>query len=378
MLLTTKFKQQKKRGTKQHGGFAFLIHARSIEDFYRRYPYLRYIPNRVLEWSTRFWPPVLVSDVTGLCSQIDGKDIPGWIIGIPMTAKQMMENRTLALKKITEAVLFSAHYGVKIIGLGALTASLTRGGLDIVEEVNRNDIYLTTGHSYTTVIVTENVLTLAKIMRIPLSKLQLGVVGAAGSVGSNSARRLVRLGVYNLLLVDLERKNGELKKLVESLHDLTPGLKIQVSYHVRDIRKSDIIIAATNAPEVVIGVGDLKAGAAIVDDAQPSDIHPDVFKFRHDVLVVEGGVTHTPGIRSNFDFGLHHTEDNFCCMAEAMILAANDIKENFSLGRVEEKKIEMIKKMGDDMGFRIAEFQNFQKTFTYKEILSFSMAHKPV
>lgn len=364
--------------TKQRNGFAFIVHARTVEDFYRRYPYLRYVPKKLLEQSMRFWPPVVVTRVTGLHSQKTEKEIPGWIIGVPMTAEQMMKNRSLAIRKIKYAIMLAARYGAWIVGLGALTSSLTRGGLDVVEEANQSGVYITTGHSYTTVIVTENILALARLMGLPLDKLRLAVVGAAGSVGSNSIKLLVQLGVRKVLLVDLERKNDEMIALEQFIRQTYPydKLDIEISHRVREIRKSDLIIAATNAPGVVIGVEDLKAGAAIVDDAQPSDVHPDVFQYRPDVLVVEGGVTHTPGVRSNFDFGLYHTEDNFCCMAEAMILAANDIRQNFSLGRIEKQKIDFIKELGDSMGFRLAEFQNFKKVFTKEEIKSFCLAHK--
>lgn len=47
--------------------------------------------------------PMVVSKITGLKSQIDGKEINGWLIGVPMTAKQMIENRDLAKNGIKAA-----------------------------------------------------------------------------------------------------------------------------------------------------------------------------------------------------------------------------------------------------------------------------------
>ena len=41
------------------------------------------------------------------------------------------------------------------------------------------------------------------------------------------------------------------------------------------IKEAEFIITATNAPEAVVTSEDLKSGAVIIDDAQPSDVSPE-------------------------------------------------------------------------------------------------------
>ena len=80
-----------------------------------------------------FWP-VTASHINGVTNKKTGEKVTGIIISIPMTASQMLTNRTQALKQIKKAVRLAKNVGATHIGLGALTASLARGGLDLVDE----------------------------------------------------------------------------------------------------------------------------------------------------------------------------------------------------------------------------------------------------
>ena len=96
----------------------------------------------------------------------------------------------------------------------------------------------------------------------------------------------------------------------------------------------------------------------MLDDAQPSDVDPEVL-IRDDVLVVNAGVVHTPDIRSHFNFGLADARDNFCCMAEVLILAAQEWQDHFVIGRgADLKLVDYIAELAKDTNFRLAEAQN--------------------
>lgn len=56
------------------------------------------------------------------------------MIGVPLTPKQMTENRNLAKKRILQAVKLAEKKGVTIIGLGGLIASVTEGGTYILKK----------------------------------------------------------------------------------------------------------------------------------------------------------------------------------------------------------------------------------------------------
>jgi fatty aldehyde-generating acyl-ACP reductase len=95
----------------------FLVHSRNILDLKRKYRVLNFLPNRVVEFIAMNLPPIVVSRITGL-KRHDGVDIDGYIIGVTMTARQMMEDREKALKKIIQACKYAERKGVELIGLG--------------------------------------------------------------------------------------------------------------------------------------------------------------------------------------------------------------------------------------------------------------------
>ncbi len=347
-----------------HYKFAFIVHPRSRSDIERKFLFFKYVPNIFANIFTKYFWPITLSKVTGLKSVVSGKEIEGYVISILLTAHQMVENRSLALKRIIQACVLAKKKGVNIVGLGGLISSFSKGGLDLVDKV---DINITTGHAYTSYNVTQNVFTLVKYMNLDKNQVYIGVVGAAGSVGSTSAKLIAREGFVNLILIDLERKKNYFDNLVAEIIKLNPQAKINLSHQIRDIKKCDIIIAATNAPEALIKSDDLKWGAIVVDDAQPSDVHPEVFA-RKDVLVIEAGVTYTPQIDNNFNFGLKNKRDNFCCLAEIFILAANEWNEHYVINRATLDLVDNIADLGKKLNFKIGEFQNFRELISEEKL----------
>lgn len=344
--------------------FAFIVHPRSRYDVERKYPLFKYVPNSFADLFTRYFWPVTLSKMTGLKSLIDGKEIEGYVISILPTAHQMVEDRQLALKRITQACVLAEKKGVNIVGLGGLTSSFSKGGLDLVDKVGVN---VTTGHAYTSYNVTENVFELVRQMNLDKTKICVGIVGAAGSIGSTSAKLIARQGYKNFILVDLERKKHHFADLVKEMKELNHEINITTSHQIGDIKACDVIVAATNAPEALIRANDLKWGAIIVDDAQPSDVHEDVF-LRKDVLIVEAGVTYTPNITNNFNFGLKKRQDNFCCLAEVFILAANEWNEHYVINRASLSLVDEIAGLGKKLNFKIADFQNFRESISEEKI----------
>jgi hypothetical protein len=57
------------------GGFAFLVHPRDFSDVFRKYPFLRRLPPRLLQGILRHLWPVVLSEITGLRSR-EGRG--GW------------------------------------------------------------------------------------------------------------------------------------------------------------------------------------------------------------------------------------------------------------------------------------------------------------
>jgi len=345
-------------------GFAFLVHPRDIADVSRKYPIFRYFPEAFTSAFTRMFWPVVLSEVTGLKSESDGRDIPGWVITIPLTPHQMIENRQLAVKRIIQAAKLAHKMGTRIVGLGALTSSISKGGLDLIGKVSVN---ITTGHAYTAYNVTRYLFELAEKFKLDKKKVLVAIVGASGSVGSMSAKLLAREGYNNILLIDLPRKTHHFEEITAEMKKLNLDVKVGTSHQIRSIKNADLIIAATNAPEALIREDDLKPGAIIVDDAQPSDVSPEVLD-RDDVLAIEAGVVHTPGIKNNFNFELKEREDNFCCMAELLLLAHKEWGENYVINRATLEHVDEMSKEGIKLGFRPSKLQNFKELISNAKI----------
>ncbi len=328
--------------------FAFLVHPRDKNDVFLKFPFLKYSPQWLLIIIERYLPPVMISSITGL-EDYKGKCIDGYIISIPMTAPRMLEERDRALKQIRKAVRFARSKGVKMVGLGALTSSLTYGGKKLIDI---EDVSITTGHAYTGYNVTRYIFDIVEKNNIDLSKVTVGIVGAAGSIGGISAKILARAGVGRLLLVDLDRKLDTVQTLADELMCET-----QVTDDLNMLQDTQFIIAATNAPGALIESKHVLPGTIIVDDAQPSDVAGGVFA-RDDVVVLEAGAVHTPGIKSNFNIGLYGREINYCCMAELLTLASVYRDGHYVTGFPTLEYVDEMQELGERLGFTLAPYQN--------------------
>jgi len=334
--------------------FGFLVHPRGLKDFLLKFPFLRFLPRSVLLFLTKRLPPVVVSRIIGL-KNTEGKVVRGEIIAITMTAKQMIEDREAAVQAIIKAVRFARSRNVGIIGLGALTASLTYGGKRISDTVS--GIGITTGHAYTVKTVGEYVLRAIEENNLPKEKVLVAVVGAAGSIGAGVSKMLARSGVCHFHLIELEHKLDRLSDTLEALGKHRE-VSVEVDHRVQSIKDADIIVAATNAPEAVIRSDDLKPGAIVVNDAQPSDIDPTIIDERDDVLIIEGGVVSTPEVSCNFPLGLVDKHDTFCCLGEVLVLARQGHFKDYSLGTLKDEDVADITKRGEGFAITLARLQN--------------------
>lgn len=359
-LLRSKFFFKKNEGY----SFAFLVHSRSYRDIYRKYSFFKFLPKSFGLWVMENLWPITLSRVTGLKNIQDQSEVTGYVLGITMTAEQMMNNRPKALRKIRDAVHLARGKGVVLVGLGGLTSSLSGGGHELLDIHNIN---VTTGHAYTAYNVTETLFKVATIFNAAKDQVVVAIVGAAGSVGSLSAEIIVRAGYRHIVLIDLERKLGLVREKRDAFHALNPDVQITITSDITEVKKCDFVVTATNTTEALITPQLVHPGMVIVDDAQPSDIHPDVLKIG-DVLVLEAGVVHTPGIQSNFNYGLKNRTDNFCCMAELLILASHSWNNHYVVRRATLAHVDEVSEWGKALGFTVASFQNFQESITAEKL----------
>ncbi len=360
-IYKSKFFFKSKKNTNY--SFAFLVHSRGYRDILRKYPFFKFIPKSVGLWIMENLWPITLSRVTGLKNTKDGSEVKGYVLGITMTAQQMMQNRPKALKKIRQALHLARGKGVALVGLGGLTSSLSGGGHELLDIKGIN---ITTGHAYTAYNVCETLFKVVCEFDVPKEKLTIAVVGAAGSVGALCVEILARAGYRHLILIDLERKHTYIQEYLATLKVVNPSVVFKITSEISSVTGADMVITATNAPEALITPELVHDGMVIVDDAQPSDIHPDVLKIEN-VLVLEAGVVHTPGVHSNFNYGLKNRTDNFCCMAELLILASHSWNNHYVVRRASLAHVDEISQWGKGLDFKVAAFQNFQESITHEK-----------
>lgn len=346
------------------GKFAFIIHPIELSDIYRKFGFLRYFPQKIVEALIKRMSPFKVSEITGIKSPYG--ETKGWFVTCPLTSRQMVElPLDFVLNKIIQAGKVGQELGADIIGLGAMTSVVGDAGITIAKNL---EAAVTTGNSYTVATALEGTKKAAQLMDIDLEKAEVLVVGATGSIGSAAARILARECRYLTLLARDERKLDYLARQIMK----ESGLAVRCTSNIkRAVPSADIIIAVTGSAEAVIKGEDLKPGAVVCDVARPRDVSKAVAEKRKDVLVIEGGVVQVPGpVNFNFDFGFP-PGTSYACMAETMILALEDRFENFSLGRdIRVSQIDTISQLAEKHAFKLAGFRSFERAISEEEILA--------
>ena len=335
--------------------FAFMMHALDTGDIARKYKIARYLPDRLIEALLLRMSPRHISDITGVRS-ITGAETEGWFVGCMLTSRQFMElDERVIVRKIVETAQFAQEMGADIIGLGAFTAVVGNGGVDLAHEV---DIAVTTGNSYTVATAVEGSLKAAAMMDVDLAEATATILGASGSIGRVCAH-LLREHVGRLVLAARTRET--LEQVAAELGEGSADVEISTDIESA-VRQADLIVAVTSSVDVIIEPEMLKPGAIVCDVSRPRDVSVRVAEERDDVLVIEGGAVAPPGdVNFNFNFGFPPGLA-YACMAETMILALEERIENYSLGKeLELAKVREISELAIKHGFKLAGFRSFER-----------------
>ena len=306
--------------------------------------------SKAFEWL----PPFKCSDIVGLKSP-NGVETDGALIYCPLLPHQMVSNNgEVALKRTIEAVKVAESLGVKIVGLGAYAAQIGRKGVLVAEAVQ---VPVTTGTSYTIGTAIRGIEAACHAVGVKLNQMNVGIVGATGSIGSTCAELLA--GKVRTLVV-MARNQARLDNLAGMLREKAPSLKITSTTELDWlIANSDVIITATNTPMALVDARSLRPGTIVCDVSRPRNVSSESVDETHgSVLVFDGGIVEPPGdVNFDFYFGLPPGL-TYACMAETMILALAGRFEGYSVGgNMSSSKVEEISKMGEALGFRLAELR---------------------
>ena len=385
--------------------FAFLLHPTEAASFADFDPSLRRLSPETLDAvigrTGGLMEPFLMS--TARVRSRTGESIVGDFIAIPRTAAQLLDlPKADAVHEVRKALHLAKQRGAQMVGLGAFTSVVTRGGRALADE----GLPLTSGNSFTAVASADAIELALRMRGDSLDNgLHLSVIGATGSIGRALAMLLAgRVGRISLignprgdeeivasrLQTVAEDICQEMAKQLERGERFAPGsLGWRLKHEApssrrthkalqsavarwrrlgllqchrdakRAVQSSDIVVAATNAVDAIVPHHAFKRGALVCDLAQPRNISRETAARRPDVQVIDGGVIAAPGRPRLGGFGLGEGE-MFACMAETMLLTLAGEQRHASLGPdLKPTMLRFLRDSAEEHGFEVAQLKSF-------------------
>ena len=349
--------------------FAFVIHPLNVGFIHKSpmFGWTRYLPDKLVEATAAYMPPMYLSRITGGQSPTTGQQIEGYLYTLAATPRQMMDHgERFTYDRLNKAAKMAERKGARIMGLGAFTSVVGDAGITVAHE---SDIAITSGNSLTVAMTLEAAKRAVILMgATDLTKGKVMIVGATGSIASVCSR-LIAQAIGNVVLVSIEpEKLIELKRTIQKE---TPGCEVTIATKAGDlISDCDLIITATSAfGQRVIDLTRCKPGAVICDVARPADINPAEAALRPDVLVIESGEVLIPGdIDFGYDIGLP-PKTSYACLAETALLAMEGRFEDYTLGRnITMERVKEIYKLSLKHDFKLAGLRFGEEYITDADI----------
>lgn len=331
--------------------FVILGHFMNQNDMKNAFPLGKYIPVAVLEFITAILPPQFSYRVVGKVRY--NSETYGWILGLSLTAKQMISLPKEAVRrKILAAVLYSQEkLDADILMLGALTSPLTSAGKWLTDNP-KVQISVTTGNTYTAAISIEAITKIASLMNLDMGKLTIGIIGAAGVIGEAITHYFIEKK-YRLLLI--EKNRDKFDRLMPFLNPNTSEL----SCNVEDVIKADIVIVATANAGILVKPEMLKHRAVVLDISQPPALDPITLKQRPDVLCIDGGRIDWSNVDTDMNLGLPENT-GFACMTEVILQSLENHRRNY-VGSVGSDHMTETLAWAKKWGFKLAPFTSFNQ-----------------
>lgn len=342
--------------------FAFLIHPRQAADVGRRIGKVIGIGEKLgmtltPQWAERIFPKLNGRMGFSICSKFNVFNrfnrVEGYIIGIALTAKQMLNlPNTYVRRRILDAVLFAQNeLGVEGIGLGAYTSSLTTNG-QWLARYRDIKIWITHGDSYSSALAIDGIKKIAELRNLDLKSAKVAIVGAYGLIGSAISRMLIR-ECDNLLLV-----GRKISKFGPLLRKEDFG-KVTLSEDINDVHTADLIVTATTSNGSLLNAGILKSGVIVYDVSQPYNLSPQVCEKRNDIIRVDGSLACIDGIDLSFEMGPPKGV-TFGCLTETIMQCLMNDKSHH-VGEINMEHLQTTRRWAEEIGFGLAPFTNFGK-----------------
>lgn len=280
----------------------------------------------------------------------------GYALAIRYSPIEMMNLPKERIRKsILNASIFAQeNLGVDVLQLGALTTSVTNGGLWLLDKKGY-DGYLNHGDSYTAAVTCQSVEKILNELSIDPLNLNLAVVGSYGIIGEAVSKILVSKFKFSKLIGRRSEKLKELSKNITGNFETSLEL---------DTKSSDVIITATNHPTALLNENHLKKNAIVIDVSQPPNLSSNVCKKRPDVIRIDGGYVDFPK-SSHISLPGMPKGKMFSCIVEVIMQAMENEKKNH-LGSIDLNHLKKTIEWGKKYDFRLKELTNFGEVLKYE------------
>jgi len=279
--------------------------------------------------------------------ELNVRGTKGYITGLILTARQVMElPRDVVRKYILDATVFLQNtFDVDIIQLGALTTSVTDGGVWVAQQKEYKG-YVNHGDSYTAAVTCQAVSKVLRFFNKEPSDQIIAIVGAYGVIGEAVSKILVPQVHHAILIGRRKEKLKDLEKNVDGDFETTVELKT---------KEADVIVTATSHPDTLLQSEHLRKDAIVVDVSQPPNLSLDMCKARPDVCRIDGGLVDFPFITGIPGMA---TGKNFACIVEVIMQALENEQENH-VGSINLIHLRKTEKWGKKYRFTFNELTNF-------------------
>jgi len=401
-------------GEPAEGRWAFLVHPVDLRNYPEMDVSLQVLSQPEIGQMVDRFNDLLEPFVAGSMRLVadDGKTAYGEFVAVPRTADQLLAMpHDQAMAEVRRAVNIARERGARIVGLGAYTSVVTRGGLHL----KNAGVAITTGNSYTVVSAVDSVYKAVRELGTGLRDATIAVVGATGAIGravailmteevgrlvlignparaEQSRRRLLKvatdacrhlaqlihegrsfppgtIGHTMLTLGSVPAPDAEQEDFLAMADSLEQHGRLIISTDIDEVLpEADLVVTATSSVEGLVTPRNLKFGAAVCDLSRPPNVSRAVKEARPDVLVIDGGVVAVPGLadlgwRFGFEPGLA-----YACMAETMILGLEHRYEDLSIGTdLNLPTIVQLREVGARLGFRLAQLRSFDRPLSESE-----------
>lgn len=282
--------------------------------------------------------------------ELDVRGTKGYITGLTLTARQMMElPREVVRNQILDAAVFVQHnFAVEVIQLGALTTSVTDGGVWLTDQ-KKYEGFVNHGDSYTAAVTCQTVLQALKLFQKEPSNHVIAIVGAYGVIGEAVSKILVPQFRYAILIGRRKEKFIELEKNLDGDFESTIEMKT---------KEADVIVTATSHPDALLQSEHLGRDAIVVDVSQPPNLSYKVCQQRPDVHRIDGGLVDfpVPIVIPGMPPG-----KNFACIAEVIMQAMEDERKNH-VGSIDLQHLQTTEQWAKKYGFILRELTNYGKS----------------